>query len=274
MNILCTFPGKFGDLIWALPTVRAISETYDEPVNLVVSEMMGPIVPLLEQQPYIQQASAFQIWQVRDTAPMTPRKPPTEFNFDRIFHLGYDGWPMLDLPNEIAHIAYKQYDGEGLSLFKGIDLDRPWITVNGPGASCEIAVGFTDEWFELKVGLCQLLQGAKRPILQLAPAGSRWETEIPGCPVLLCSWLQAARAIKHSAMFLGCCSALHVLACAMGKQTVVVEPNPHRHHPIFHPEAVRSRVHLVHGNDGKPTFDARHVGDLVEKVLRHVGMYS
>ena len=31
MTILCTFPGKHGDLLWALPTVRAISEPEPDP---------------------------------------------------------------------------------------------------------------------------------------------------------------------------------------------------------------------------------------------------
>ncbi len=47
---LCTFPGRYGDIIWALPTVRGISEV-EGPVDLLIAGEFASIVPLLEQQP-------------------------------------------------------------------------------------------------------------------------------------------------------------------------------------------------------------------------------
>ena len=73
------------------------------------------------------------------------------------------------------------------------------------------------------------------------------------------NWVDAAAKIKKAKFFLGCCSALHVLACALGKSVVMVEPNAARHNPIFDPYGKTGRVHLVCGNDGLPTHDSRHV---------------
>ena len=276
MSIACTFPGKFGDLLWALPTVRAISETYGEPVYLVVSQMLATIVPLLKLQPYIRDAVSLSDWAVQNTAPMSPRVPPFESygQHDRIFHLGYEGWPLKPLPHEVAAIAYTQYPGDGISLFTGIDLQRPWITINDSYPPIAVAVGFTDEHFELKYGIWSLLSrhrlaaelGGSWLSLSGIP-GSRWNLEgghVAG------DWIQAAADIKHSTVFLGCCSALHVLSAALGKPTVVMEPNPHRHHPIFWPYGIENpngRVVCVTGGDGQPTFDARHTFETVQRFL-------
>lgn len=268
--IACTFPGKFGDLLWALPTVRAISETYDEPISLFVSRMLAPIGPLLELQPYVRSVEVCETWEVRDTAPMSPRIPPIAFDFDRIFHLGLDGWPLAALPNEVEEIWQKQFRSTGDHQTPApIDLHRPWITVHRRGAlkKVDLAVGFTDEWFELKYGICELLVQRGLDPYALFAQGSRWDLEGGWAAGGASNWIESAQAIQDAKVFLGCCSALHVLSVALGKQTVVMEPNEHRHHPIFWPEAVSDRVHPVIGGDGRLTFDARHTRELVEKFL-------
>ena len=59
------------------------------------------------------------------------------------------------------------------------------------------------------------------------------------------------------------------VACALGKPCVLIEPNPHRHGDLFYPYGkTGSRVTLVVGNDGKPTFDARHCADAIWEALR------
>jgi hypothetical protein len=95
--------------------------------------------------------------------------------------------------------------------------------------------------------------------------GSRWQTEAWHG---ITSWETAAGLIASSQLFLGCCSALHVLACGLGVPVVLMEPNPHRHHVNFYPYGTEGpRVTLVRGNDGQPTFDARHVLDAVRAGL-------
>jgi hypothetical protein len=76
MRVLVTFPGRYGDLLWALPSVRAVSEAIGGPVDLVIAGPFGSIVPLLEQQDYLGTVTARPDWVVQDTAPMTPRTPP------------------------------------------------------------------------------------------------------------------------------------------------------------------------------------------------------
>ncbi len=109
MKVLCSFPGKFGDILWALPTVRALSRRLGQPVDLAVSAKYGSLAPLLREQPYLKRVHVLENWVVQETAPMTPRVPPgvAEFGlnaaYEVVFHLGYRGWPQRPLPFETLH---------------------------------------------------------------------------------------------------------------------------------------------------------------------------
>ncbi len=290
MNVLCTFPGRHGDIIWALPTVRAISEAFQVPVDLGIAPKYAALRELIHLQPYIRTCFPVEDWQVEETAPMTPRAPllvPGRVNgekvdlldpivgvYDRIFHLGYTGWPMCPLPYEVERLCRLQFRHPDAPLIE-IDLTRPWITTSSKlPPTGDIAVGFTDEWFELKVGIWHLLnRRIFRHGVQFWPVtltsvcnGPRWSGEAGHSSVGL-PFLQAAEQIAGARVFLGCCSALHVLAVALGKPVVCVEPNPHRHNDVFYPLGKTDRVRLVLGTDGQPTFDARHVAEAIEVAL-------
>jgi hypothetical protein len=281
MRILVTCPGKFGDLLWAMATVRAIAETYGGRVDLIISAAYGTIVPLLHQQPYLRDVVADSGWQVQDTAPMTPRMPAWttyDAGYDRVFHLGYEGWPQLPLPFEHWRLAVKQREWfPDDPPLKDVELGRAWITA-GTGAithSGTIAIGFTDEHFELKYGLTQLVGGQRgsawqrRSWVPVYAAGTRWDREgTHGRPL---DWVESTQTIAAADVFLGCNSALHVLAVALGVPVVLMEPEQMRWNPIFYPLGDKGpQVTLVRGLDGQPTFDARHVADTLEEVLRAV----
>jgi hypothetical protein len=270
-------PGRFGDILWALPTMRAIAEVYDQPVEFLTSATYEAIRPLLDQQSYIDCTGFDPGWIVQETAPITPTVPPGSsvyaadvasdpHYYDAVYHLGYEGWPSPNLPRDIYDRAFRQY-GAHRYPFPPLDLDRPWITVSDPEAPCEIAIGFTDEHFELKYGIATLLDLPASAVL--APTRSRWAREFVPAVVSLyvCGWQSAAGIIRNSDVFLGCCSALHVLACALGKPVVLMEPNPQRHHTVFYPYGTEGRVHLVRGLDGQPTFDVRHVRSAIQDAL-------
>lgn len=265
-RILCTMPGRHGDILWSLPTVRAISEREGVKVSLALSAKYGSLKPLLARQPYIAEVRVLGAWGLAETAPITPRTPPTldadhdERDFDQVVHLGYEGWPSAPLPVDIAQRAGVE-----------IDLARPWITPTFSIPRHDICAGFTDEWFELKVGLYWLLferfvQRA-RPLVQLVSLSNspRWNRE-KGTPEL--RWEGAAAYLATTRLFVGCCSALHVLAVAVGAPAVIVEPAAARLQEVFWPLGFDGpQVRVVRGGDGLPTFDARHTGDLIDQIL-------
>jgi hypothetical protein len=261
MRILCTFPGRHGDLLWALPTMRAISEAIGAPVDLQIAGEFAGMLDLLRLQPYLGQVCANPHWGMDTWEAPRPVGTP-EGTYDGVVHLGYRRWPELPLPLEIARLAAPL-------IPNGIDLSRAWITaVPWTQIPHRIVIGWSDCWFELKVGLLALLQ--RRLVnytsaFMLAAPGSRWTSEQPYVAV---DWVEAARRIAAADVFLGDCSALHVLALALGIPVVLVEPMEARWNPIFYPYGTDGyAVQLVRGLDGKPTFDARHVGETLQAVL-------
>ncbi len=294
MRVLATMPGRFGDILWALPTVRALREAYGGPIDFLTSIKYGNLLPLLQRQPYIGQARALCEWAVQETAPMTPREPPMEIlqgEYDAVYHLGYEGWPQPTLAEDIWRRATQQYERVQEAHPLRLDLTRPWIT---PPAITTVEprrvwVAWSEEWFELKVGILACLS-QRFPALEfwwLRPEGGRYgevDRLVEGIwtepyhnlrphalggnvAMMRCGWAEAASLGASCQVYLGCLSSQWVLANGLGIRCVVVEPNSQRHHPVFWSDG-GGRNRLVRGNDGLPTHDARHTGDVLEEVLR------
>lgn len=267
-KILCTFPGRHGDLLWALPTLRAIAEGTGQPVDLLTTEKYGSLAPLIAQQDYIGQALTEPGWVVEEGAPMTPRIPPMmPAGYDQVLHLGYSGWPSQPLPYEIYQTAREQFNDP---LPFVLDLQRPWIAKPYSIYPTAVAVGWSEEHFELKVGLTLLLRQQLDVLnpsaLTNLSTSPRWQAE--SYWQYGTGWDTAAAWLYEAKVFVGCCSALHVLAVACGRPAIIVEPNPQRHHKIFWPLGMDGdRVQIVRGNDGLPTFDARHLFEVVKTRL-------
>jgi hypothetical protein len=278
MTILCTHPGKYGDCLWALATMRAISEAVNQDVDLLLSAQYGTedFMTLLRQQYYVGNVYRAADWAIRETAPITPRVPPSlPEGYDAVVHLGYEGWPKFDLARETYRLAELQLLRHRLPP---LDLDTPWIQ------ECEsdlrvdtghyLAIGFSEEHFELKVGLTSLigdpfLQNGAHAYVTNISQGPRWENwtwdVLERRPS---SWTERASVLRHACLFVGCCSALHVLACGLGVPVILAEPAHARHHDCFYPFGKRStRVQLVLGADGLPSVDSRHVREAIAARL-------
>lgn len=219
--------------------------------------------------------------------------------FAKVIHLGYTQWPKSQLAKEAYYLACVEGELNPLDLERPWIAaptpqqagDTHLNSAGEPLELSEVSVGFTDEWVELKAGILLSCSGRvgyteddtsfcatdHLPSFEtvdyevLCAKGSRWDKEYSllgasGCEnihVWPGGWVEAAYIISRSKVFLGCLSSLAVLAKALGKPRVLVEPNPHRHHEIFqHPDCP-----LVTGNDGKPTHDARHVAEALREKL-------
>lgn len=271
MSVLCTHPGRYGDLLWALPTMRALADHTGTRVDLLLPRRYASesLIQLLQRQPYLGGVFTTADWEVLETAPISPRIPPNVTpGYDQVVHLGLDGWPQRSLPFETYRLAALQVPD-----LLPPDLTTPWITAPYHLPAPRIALGFTDEYFELKYGLYWLLRAAfadtdnpDRTGHELINVSNspRWNDVL----VKPDDWQSAAAWIGSAKLFIGCCSALHVLACALGTPVLVLEPQKARHHDCFYPYGkLGPQVTLVTGNDGLPTFDARHLIDLARMRL-------
>ena len=276
--IIATHPGRHGDIAWSLPTIRCLAQAYGEPIHLRLSAKYGSdgFMELLRAQPYLASVHALEHWQVEETAPISPRAPEMLWASQAraVYHLGYEGWPSPDLPRDVYHrCADLEEVPDPRPELPELDLTTPWITVSYPDDDATAfrapwTCGFTDEHFELKYGLWALLMENPEVPAQGMLVGSspRWKYEAPDGSG--CSWVTATRWIARSKVFLGCCSALHVLACGLGVPVIMMEPSAARHNDIFFPLGKSGpQVTLVTGVDQLPTWDARHVADAVRQAL-------
>lgn len=286
-NVLCTMPGRYGDILWSLPTVRAIKR-FHMPCKLVlvVSQKYsrGRFLELLQGQDYIDEVRAAtpEVWPIQETAPITPLSPymtsPVcridEARPDRTFHLGYQAWPTLPLAMQgLANATeLEPRIAQHFSLNPWIvPIQETWKSTL-PG----VFVGFSDEHIELKMGVLAAVT-ERFPLHHfdvVYASGQRhreWQllSRYNRISLTPASWVNAATFMTQSVCHLGCLSAPWVLANAVGIRAVVFEPNQQRWNPIFfhsgQPDGPDNR--LVLGNDGLPTFDARHVGDALRDVL-------
>lgn len=269
MKIVCTHPGRFGDLVWSLPTARLLSERSSLGIEFATSEKYGDqsLMDVLAAQPYISSAHSVEGWIVEESAPISPRTPPYSWHDTYVYHLGYKGWPVEPLPFWAARSAGLELPPEAL--------DRPWISLGEVRRDPKlVVVGFTEEWIELKMGI--LLSVAERLGLYhfkvLIPTWKtrheEWSRTIQATSNVClapCNWEGATRWMQEAACYFGCLSALWVLANATGTKAVVMEPNKDRWHPSFWVERERNR--MVRGMDGNPTHDARHCLDTLKEIL-------
>lgn len=289
MSFLVCHPGRYGDLLWALPTVRALAEYHGEAARIILpadamdGTPMEAMAPLLIQQEYIGRVDVDPTWHITSDAPRRPRFPASAQSL-AMRSLGYEDWPRKPLPYEVASLAGD--DIYNLAANKPEVFFRPWIEMAStmlPLRKPAILVHWTDRWFELKLGIVKeigrLLPGVY--VDWYAAKDSRMHQA--GATPCTFEWLAAAMT-EHSVVLTDC-SAAHVLAAAVGVRTVLVmEPERDRHHFIFWPGSLvhddgvtkhwrpmgtplGDRIKPVLGTDGAPTFDSRHVIDEIVKVL-------
>lgn len=277
MKILCTHPGRHGDILWALPTVRAIAHYFAQPVDFVTSHDYRRVLDVIAGQEYIDKAYAAEGWKLRETAPITPIGLPPELyaglGYDHVFDLGLTAWPMEPIALAVKNQTSEKYE---LPLNRFFSLE-PWIELPrvNPGVEL-IALGWSKEWIEIKMGvsfaLFQFFAGkgphfhlVTYPQSRLDEWAKLWPSGWVGWHATH-SWKLRAQILAEAKLFVGCLSGMWVLANAMGLPTVIMEPAEGRWNKAFWLEAPRN--HLVLGNDGRPTFDARAVCDAVDSKLR------
>lgn len=276
MGITAAHPGRHGDLLWALPTLRALVEQENTlaRADLLVPPDIEGLAPLLTQQPYIHAVHVRGDWRVEDSAPRRPRLPPTAPS--DVVALGYRDWPMDPLPYEVAHSC-------GIFAAAGApDFLRPWIQppARAPlGPYPRMTVQWTDRYCELKLGILSEIRRCM-PGVHLdwyAAPGSRMEQAGAGGV----DWWELAAVLGRTEVLLTDCSAAHVLAAAIGvPHILVVEPEADRHHEIFWPGSCTKltpwqprdtrlgrAIRPVLGGDGRPTFDSRAAIEALTRAL-------
>ena len=221
---LCTFPGKYGDLLWSLPTVRAISQIKGEPVDFAIMPQYKNILPLLQAQPYIDRAFVIEEWLILHSnhgdQPWLPQKNMEQAcGYHQVWHLGYRGHPGLSgQPNMCLadFIAWQQgirFVENPIPFIQGLDgVGVNWASRDEGGLT--VALAFNEMYADLKLRFRktfgELYKGVAISVMEY-------------------SWLEAAVLISKAGVFVGDRSALHVIAHGVGQKLITYEPHPARH---------------------------------------------
>lgn len=226
-KILCTFSGEYGDILWSLPTVRAVAQITDGKVDFACMPDYVSLLPLIQAQPYIDKAFVIPEWikwhSNHGAQPWHPPKAQTNDIYERCFHLTYQSHPGLGgarLPL-IDFTAHQQ----GMKLKDPLPfLFVPFVEEDKCGdvefkRLCDgvVAVAFNAQYVELKKQFMDELY--RHP--KMKRTGFVDTTVYP--------WLEAAKEIKNATCFIGCRSSNYVIANGVGQKNIFTfEPHPAR----------------------------------------------
>jgi len=219
-KVLCTFSGKFGDILWSLPTVRELSRRHEEPVDFAIMPQYKSLLDLLGLQPYIASARVIPNWECTGSpCGDQPWQPPHECEegYEHVYHLTYRQHPGMGGAPALPLCDFTAWQ-QGIKLRTPV---VPFITAESidifpPPPQPVIPVGFNGDYWDMTTQFRFRLTAATASLLS-------W-IDISALP-----WMQAASLISQMGIFVGCRSALWVLAMGLGARTIVYEPNPSRH---------------------------------------------
>jgi hypothetical protein len=251
-SYLCTFSGKYGDILWSLATAKFIAERIvGEPVDFAVMPYYENLCPLIQEQSYVDQSFVIKDWLRTNSnygdQPWQP--PPVERSceeerdgikisytarYSKEWHLTYRGHPGISAPTMplMRFIAYQQ----------GIDPDQikvPFLDVTEDITKLDIPL----QWYRFESGSMEEVVKQKRLVTfafneQYADQKKVFLEKLwmlgktVGLEFLDLnsgSWRAAAWAIKHALVHVGCRSAAWVVATGLGQETITFEPHPSRH---------------------------------------------
>jgi len=105
-KIACTHPGKIGDALYCLPTIKALSKKYNCKIDFYTSSYCKPLKNLFLYQSYINDFIIPKNYIIkRFDMGIQPWKMPVNGGYDLVYHLGFKRIPDKALPNFIAETA-------------------------------------------------------------------------------------------------------------------------------------------------------------------------
>lgn len=127
-RIACTHPGKLGDAIYSLPTIKKLCELRNTTADFYTSEYCRPLKRLFEYQPYIDNVYFPDNYKIeRMDIGVQPWDMPVDGSlYDTVFHMGFRSVPDRPLPDFIAYSI-------GLGDVDPITFEYPDVeTLEGP----------------------------------------------------------------------------------------------------------------------------------------------
>jgi hypothetical protein len=254
MKTLCTFSGKFGDILLSLPTAREIGlEKYlndkyeNEKVDFGIMPAYESLLPLLNAQPCINHAFVIKDWQYQCSPHGDqPWEAPVPEGYDKVYHLTYRNHPSKDQPLIDFIAAQQRIKLENPIPFISLPYFPP------PVSKYFVAYAFNESMIDPKMEFLKLAYGMLPEVDFINIAKSKWEVAV--------ATLLSAGCLA----FIGCRSANYVLACGVGQRVFVYEPNVAR--SKFGPWGTTFTCPYANETEVNPYAPANSLFDMVKEI--------
>jgi hypothetical protein len=212
-KIVCTHPGKMGDLLWSLPTINALYLDRDSKIDLITSKYCAPLKAFLEYQDCIEKVivSEEYVAQHHDFGTQ-PWEMPVDGEYNEIFHLGFRESPQMHLRDYMAQLA-------GIDPVDFIAKYPPFNPPNG-----YISIAAASRWFYTKANYL-LMKIAEKISLPIVWVGEKIETDI-GINLTGLDFLYTASVLAHANTAVSYSSSNGVLAWLVGKKPLIIAIGP------------------------------------------------
>ena len=202
-NVLATFSGKIGDILWSLPTVRELCRKHGAPVDFAVMPQYESLLGLLGAQEYIEHAFVIPDWACWGSPHGDqPWEAPVEKDhYEHVYHLTYRAHPGIGaaaLPL-VDFIAHQQNLVLSQPVVPFLKMDDVEMRYDGRPV---VAYGFNEMYAEDKAKF-------------LARVAERLGESVNLIDVTKLPFSVAAAVIQQAVVYLGCRSACWVLAIGL-----------------------------------------------------------
>ena len=205
-SVACSFNLCNGDILWSMPTVKRISEKFNTPVDFYMMPEFVNLIPLLNNQSFINSANVLSDWTMNNEYPGVPTPLPKQY--DHEFNLCYQKYPDFFLADFIASQQDIQLNGN-YGCLESDSADNLY----------DVAIGFSWHFVDT-VGYKENFIDKIKALLDI--------NNVKYIDVSRDDFLDMAYNIKSSKVFIGDCSCNHVLANILGTPVIVADAVPQR----------------------------------------------
>lgn len=101
--IACTHPGRNGDALFSLPTIKALSKKHSCNVDFYTSSWCRPLEKLFRYQSFINDFIVPENYVIREhSIGVQPWNMPVPPKYDAVYQLGFRNYPITPIPDHIS----------------------------------------------------------------------------------------------------------------------------------------------------------------------------
>lgn len=254
MTIAVSHPGKLGDLLYCLPTVRHIAKISGQKVDFWTSKFCQAGQTLLDAQPYINKCFISDKYVMQhEGCGVQPWLLQPDKSYDRVYHLGLRDYPQCRLVDYYPKIyGFSLVDTTISYEFEKIKEGDKIGYLNNPECPpIVICPGRNPNLKGIFNSLINSLIDDHKTVYQVGPKDECITTCNPNVITYNVDMLNTLALLEHAKLFIGTLSANLVLANGFSglKKVVLCEPerwNPrHDIHSEKHIYLVPSSVEQI-----------------------------